>query len=154
MTKQEIKIYGDLLKTIFRCDDEGLLKVFNVLNETCRVYGGQAYFEAVKGFINPIIECLDAKFAGISLCDFQPEDAYYYAFCSIVHHLVKLKEVNVPVYDAILDLNYEDPETRFKEKNFETLADYDISREQIIQLTQKLNEFLTLLNSVPQETRP
>jgi hypothetical protein len=130
MIEEKIEIYEALLTTFFKCGKEKLIKIFRLLRETRLIYGDDIFRKCIKELIEwDIDDCV--------------KDAYYCVLTDIVGELVNLKDLDESSYYTLLHADYNDPKMRFTFRDFEDLP---VSVDEISKVTQRVNEFLELLD--------
>ena len=131
MLEEKLEIYETLLTTFLNCDSIKLNKIFKLLRETRLVYGKEIFRKSIKEFleVGDIVDCVN--------------EAYYCILTNIVQELTNLEELDHGSYVVLSDANFNDSKVRFR---FEDFRDLPVSIDEINQVTQKINEFLDLLN--------
>ena len=131
MLEEKLEIYEALLTTFFKCESIKLNKIFKLLRETRLAYGKEIFSKFVKEFLEmgEIVDCVN--------------EAYYCVLTNIVLELINLEELDHNSYTVLADANFDDPKVRF---TFEDFRDLPVSIDEINQVTQKINEFLDLLD--------
>lgn len=130
MLKEKVEIYEAVLKALFRCNTVGLDRCLNLMEETRSRFGKKVFTLSLTKVIEATYDIGEPKCANT---------CFYFTLVHSIPDLAKLKELDDPSYNLLLDTDFKKPGVRFKLEDFKWMP---VTSEQKTYLTQELNFLL------------